>query len=120
MSTPTSTSFSPLRMVETSPGEYSLCLDAGATKVDALVEELGHEPNGYFWEGVAEILVTTEATSLDGRFDFDPEGGMFTAFGTDRVALESLGVLMAKVANEPDKLRAIMAKAQEIDFDFDD
>ncbi|MFI7075140.1 hypothetical protein [Micromonospora sediminicola] len=37
-----------LRLIETTPGQYSLLLDAGTTPVDALVEELGHEPNGYF------------------------------------------------------------------------
>jgi hypothetical protein len=111
---------SPLRMVETSPGKHSLCLDAGSTKVDEVIEELGHEPNGYFWEGVAQLLVSTEAKALEGRFDYDPEGGMFCAFGGDVSALESLGVLMASVANDPARVRAILAKAEEMGFEFDD
>ena len=40
-------------MVETSPGKFSLMLVAGTTDVDEVIEELGHEPNGYFWEGIA-------------------------------------------------------------------
>jgi Immunity protein 51 len=48
-------------MVQTSPGRFSLLLDAGTTDVDVVIEELDHEPNGYFWEGVAQLLVDTEA-----------------------------------------------------------
>jgi hypothetical protein len=40
-------------------------LVAGTTDVDDVIEALGHEPNGYFWEGVAQLLVDTEA--LRGR-----------------------------------------------------
>lgn len=62
------------KLVETTPGKFSLLLHAGTTPVDALVEELGHEPNGYFWEGVSRRLVATEAPSLESRFRYDPEG----------------------------------------------
>lgn len=41
----------------TSPGEFSLILDAGTTTADDAIEDLGHEPNGYFWEGIAQLLV---------------------------------------------------------------
>ncbi len=51
----------PLRLIDSAPGEYSLLLDAGTTQVDDVIEELGHTPNGYFWEGIARLLVSTEA-----------------------------------------------------------
>ncbi|MFJ1541916.1 Imm51 family immunity protein [Micromonospora chalcea] len=57
-----------LTLIETTPGQYSLLLNTGTTPVDDLVEELGREPNGYFWEGVAQVLVSTEAQVLEGRF----------------------------------------------------
>jgi hypothetical protein len=79
-----------LRMVETSPGRLSLMLVAGTTDVDDVIESLGHEPNGYFWEGVAQLLVGTEAPHLQGRFDYDPEGGTFVAHGSDRPAFGAL------------------------------
>lgn len=110
----------PLSIVETKPGFFSLLLHCGTTKVDELVEELGHEANGYFWEGVAQVLVKSEAASLEGKFDYDPEGSMFAAYGTDRGALEQLGALMAEVANDPDRLRKLMATAEGMDFEFDD
>ena len=39
----------PLRLVETAPGSYSLLLDA-LTAVDGAIKEVGHEPNGYFYD----------------------------------------------------------------------
>ncbi|MFD0855609.1 Imm51 family immunity protein [Actinomadura adrarensis] len=110
----------PMRMVETAPGKFSLLLDAGTTDVDELVEELGHEPNGYFWEGVAQFLVSTEAPSLDGRFSYDPEGGMFCAYGTDKPALEELAALMTAVAEDGDRMRNLMTAAEAAGFEFDD
>jgi hypothetical protein len=59
-----------------------------------VIEELGHEPNGYFWAGVAQLLVDTDAPHLRGRFNYDPEGGMFVAHGSDRPALDELAVLL--------------------------
>ena len=79
----------PLRLVETQPGAFSLLLNEGETSVDELIEDLGHTANGYFWTGVARWLVTYEAPALEGRFDYDPEAGMFCAYGDDHVALES-------------------------------
>ncbi|MFI6079270.1 Imm51 family immunity protein [Actinoplanes sp. NPDC051343] len=61
----------PVKVVDTSPGKYILWLNAGSTDVDEVVEDLGHEPNGYFWAGIAELLVSTEAPDLNGRFEFD-------------------------------------------------
>ncbi len=115
-----SESIAPLRLIETEPGSHSLLLDAGSTKVDQTVDELGHEANGYFWEGIAQLLVQLEAPELDGRFDYDPEGSMFVAYGEDRAALEKLGVLMAAVADDPARMTNLVQRAKEIDFEFDD
>jgi hypothetical protein len=110
----------PLRILETTPGSFSLLLDAGETAVDAVVEELGHTPNGYFWEGVARFLVETEAPALDEHLDYDPEAGMFCAYSEDRAALEQLGQLMAAVANDSGRLRTLVAAADERGFELDD
>lgn len=110
----------PLRLIETTPGKHSLLLDAGTTAVDEVVEELGHEPNGYFWEGVAQLLVAEHAPALDGRFGYDPEGGMFCAYGEDREALERLGALMAEVAGDAGRMRRLIADAEAAGFEFDD
>ncbi|MGW2092267.1 Imm51 family immunity protein [Promicromonospora sukumoe] len=108
------------KLLETTPGRFSLLLHAGTTPVDALVEELGHEPNGYFWEGVARRLVATEAPLLENRFNYDPEGDMFCAYGEDQAALEALGELMAGVAMDSSRMRSLVAAADADGFIFDD
>jgi hypothetical protein len=110
----------PLKLIETTPGKFSLLLNAGTTTVDAVIEELGHTPNGYFWEGVARMLVSTKGPALEGRFGYDPEAGMFCAYGQDRAALEELGTLMAAVATDRDRLRKLVAQAKAKGFEFDD
>lgn len=110
----------PLRLIETAPGAFSLLLDAGTTQVDELVEQLGHEPNGYFWEGVARFLVTTEAETLEGRFSYDPEGGMFCAHGDDRAALQELAALMSVVTRDENRMRKLVMSAEAAGFEFDD
>jgi hypothetical protein len=110
----------PLQLIELSPGEYSLLLDAGTTDVDDVVEELGHEPNGYFWEGIAQLLVSTEAPVLEGRFSYDPEGGMFCAYGADRDALEELATRMSAVAADAERVRQLITLAEANGFEFDD
>jgi hypothetical protein len=110
----------PLRLYETAPGKFSLLLEAGTTKVEGLVSEFGRSPNGYFWEGVARLLIKTQAPTLDGRLSFDPEAGMFCAFGGDRPALEELAGLMSAVANDPDQMRQLMALAETAGSEFED
>lgn len=110
----------PLTLIETDPGNYSLLLNAGTTAVDDLIRELGHEPNGYFWEGVAQLLVSGQAPVLQERFSYDPEAGMFCAYGQDRVALEQLGTLMAAVTTDADRMRALIELAKAKGFEFDD
>ncbi|GAA1818412.1 hypothetical protein GCM10009682_43820 [Luedemannella flava] len=107
-------------LIELDPGKYSLLLNAGTTDVDDVITSLRHEPNGYFWEGIAQRLVATEAQHLDGRFGYDPEAGMFVAYGTDREALAELGALLDAVASDADRLRAIVAAAIADGFEFDD
>lgn len=108
-----------LKIVETTPGKYSLLLNAGTTGVDAVVESLGHEPNGYFWDGVARRL-TADAVDLKGRFGLDPEAGMFCAYGEDREALAALADLMDPFTTDADRIRELVAAADAEGFDFDE
>lgn len=78
-----------------------------------VIEELGHEPNGYFWEGIAQLLVDVEAPHLRQRFDYDPEGGMFVAHGSDRPALEELSALLTAVATDAERIRRLVALAAQ-------
>ncbi|GLY33587.1 Imm51 family immunity protein [Kineosporia sp. NBRC 101731] len=110
----------PLKLIETSPGNFSLIMNAGDTPADVVVGESGHEPNGYFWDGMAKWLVRTQVPEVEGRVKFDPEAGMFCAYGPDREALAVLGTALAAVVNAPDQLPALIAKGEAEGVDFDD
>ncbi|KKJ98512.1 hypothetical protein LQ51_24270 [Micromonospora sp. HK10] len=109
-----------VEVAEIAPGEYSLSLAAGTTDVDDVISELGHEPNGYFWEGIVELLVRSEAPTLEGRFSSDPEAGAFYATSTDRNALDDLAVLLHAVAADGHRLRRLVKFAEANGFEFDD
>jgi hypothetical protein len=65
--------------------------------VDDLLVELGHEPTGVFWEGIAELLMLSEAPHLDGRFQFDSEANALLAYSPDRPVLDELAARLRAV-----------------------
>lgn len=74
-------------------------------------ESAGRHPGGYGWADVATHLVATEAPELEGRFDFDPEAGMFCAYGDDVEALQELAGLLHTVFHDLEALAEAVAEA---------
>jgi hypothetical protein len=74
-------SLHPLTLAKVGPDSFELTLDTGVPVVDAVVEQLGHEPNGPFWDGVAEWLIRTQFPALEGTIGFNSEAGTFLASG---------------------------------------
>jgi len=110
----------PIDVTEIAPGEHRLYLVAGTTDVDAVIAELGHEPNGVFWEGIAELLIMTAVPALDGRFPFDSEAGAFLAHRGDRAALDDLAVRLRAVTVDGNRVRHLVELAETRGFEFDD
>lgn len=100
-----------IKLAEVAPGEHRLYLVAGTTGVDDVIAEFGHEPNGVFWEGIAELLITSEAPYLDGQFQFDSEAGAFLAYSGDRAALDDLAIRLRAVAVNGDRVRQLVELA---------
>ncbi|GAA4887966.1 Imm51 family immunity protein [Streptomyces coeruleoprunus] len=96
-------------------GEHSLTLATGDVAADAAVVAAGHEPSGYFWEG----LVQFAWPDLAERLDFDSEGGMFCALGT-MSDLARLKTALEPVISSPGAVREIVARAETAGFEFDD
>ena len=115
MITPTTPDFIRLRDSEDT-GSTSCVCDAAAPAAAAGVAAVGHEPNGYFWEGVVRRLV--EKGELDEP-DTDPEGGMFCAYGP-RPAMERLAHALTPYLTDPRAITALVVEADAEDFDFDD
>jgi hypothetical protein len=96
-------------------GEHSLTVDAGGLAADAAVVAAGHEPNGYFWEG----LVRFAWPDIGERLDFDSEAGMFCAAGSSS-DLARLKTAVESVITNPEVVRDIIARAEAAGFEFDD
>jgi len=101
-------------------GRFVLQLVAGTTPVDDVIEELGHEPNGHFWGSVAEYVMQTDAPELGDLLDLNPEGDTFVAYAAERDVLENLGSRLSAVANDPERVRALVSAAEAEGFAFDD
>ena len=110
----------PLELIVLASGDHALRLVVDTIDLEAVAEATGHEPNGPFWDGVAEWLVQTRLPLLQGRFLYNSEAGMFQAEGTDRAALEELGAVMAPYAQDPATLTALVHDAEAAGFRFDD
>ena len=52
-----------IKDVETDSGSWTyLSIDAGTPPTTETIASLGHEPNGYFWDGVVRRLVELNRT----------------------------------------------------------
>jgi hypothetical protein len=111
---------SPIDVTEIAPGKHRLYLIAGTTDVDDVIFELGHEPNGVFWEGIVELLVMTEAPALGGTFSTDSEADAFLAYSSDRSVLEDLAVRLRAVAADGTRVRQLVELAKTRGFEFHD
>ncbi|RMI32732.1 Imm51 family immunity protein [Nocardia stercoris] len=108
----------PLQLLETSPGKYSLILgDTAMVRRAAVFESHGHEGGGYDWDSVARTVVRLEIPAVGDRIGFDPEAGMFCAYGTDEEALRTLGARLAEVFHDPQRLAQSIAAVRDEDWD---
>lgn len=96
-------------------GDDTLTFYCGELPADEVISSTGHEPNGYFWEGVAAYL----DPALAARLELDSEGGMFSAAGT-RADLEALQARLEPLLSGEEDIRALIARAEADGFEFDD
>jgi Immunity protein 51 len=107
-------SLAPFRLIETSPGSFSLLLTEFAP-ASAVFAAAGHEGGGYGWESIAREVI--ERDELEGRLGLDPESSMFCAYGSDRAALEALGKRLAALFHDPAALAAMIEAIGPEGFD---
>ena len=96
-------------------GTRSLAFYCGELPVDDAITAAGHEPNGYFWEGVASYI----AADMVGRLELDSEGGMFCAYGKAR-HLKRLRAAMEPYLGDPRRVAALIQEAEAAGFEFGD
>ncbi len=95
------TDIAPFRLIETSPGKFSLLLSIfePASKV---FEAAGSQGGGYSWEAVARHVLEGVGHDLQGRLGLDPESSMFCAYGEDR------GKHLARLFHDHDELAKVI------------
>jgi hypothetical protein len=96
-------------------GRYSLTFPCGDLPADDAVTAADHEPNGYFWEGVAQYLAPDLATVVE----FDSEASLFCANG-DRGPLARLQQVLEPYLSDPARAGQVIRDATAAGFEFDD
>lgn len=94
-------------------GEHSLTLDVGGLAADAAVVAAGHEPNGYFWEGLVRFAWPDIAEHLD----FDSEADMLCAVGSPS-DLARLKSAVESLITNPAAVRDVIARAETAGFAY--
>jgi hypothetical protein len=93
--------------------EYSLSFEC-STPVDDVVLASGDEPNGHFWETVAAFI----APRLIDKLELDSEGSTFSVSGKRRY-LHRLQRELEPMTSDPERLRALLARAKKEGFSIE-
>ena len=91
-------------------------IEAGLPPTSETIERLGHEPNGYFWEGVARWLLAKRVVGDIG--EADPEGGAFLTRG-GRPQLEALAEALMPYLTQEGAITALIEEADAAGHDFE-
>ena len=105
-----------VRSIDLDDGSRSVFFDCDAPPTWKIVEASDHQPNGYFWEGVARWLISR---GLAPAVSMDPESGMFSAQGAP-AELDAFLIAIAPYLVEDDRMTALIRQADAAGHDFDD
>lgn len=96
-------------------GEYSLTFACGGLPADAAVRAAGHEPSGYFWEGIATFI----APDIVAALELDSDAATFRASGL-RDDLEELRNKLELLISRPEAIHTTLVRAQADGFELHD
>lgn len=96
-------------------GSPSVRFYCGDWPADPAVVAAGHEPNGYFWEGVLRFLDPTLANSIE----LDSEAGMFAAYGSP-AQCDRVRDLLSGLLSDADGISQLVARAEAAGHEFGD
>ena len=97
--------------IDLDDGSRSVFFECDAPPTWKIVEAHGHQPNGYFWAGVANWLISR---GLAPEVGMDPESSMFSAQGAP-AELDAFLAAISPYLLEDDRMAALIEEA-----DFDD
>ncbi len=109
-----------LTVHSSSDGKWGLGFDVINADTVSVIREAKHNPSGYFWHGVAELVVQNEVSSLEGNIQYDPDGQGFYAYSPDRSALSTLANHLTRLASQPKAMTELIALAEDSGYVFND
>lgn len=98
-------------------GKYSLTFYVEMSQVDDVIEDAEHDPNGHFWETLADYVV--ESREIPGDFEFDSEADMMAIHGAKK-DLETLRDEFLPYITSPRKMRGLLVEIDEEGLDLDE
>jgi hypothetical protein len=96
-------------------GIYALTFSCADLPSSAVVAAAGHDPSGYFWEGIATLI----APEIVALLELDSDTDTFRATGL-RDDLEELRNKLEPVISRPDATRAALRRADAEGFELHD
>jgi hypothetical protein len=94
---------------------YDCTFYCGSLGADEAIRASGHEPNGYFWEGLLRFL----APNLAEVVELDSESGMFAAYGKRR-RVKRMRKLLEPYLHDEKRTTSVIRAAESEGFEFDD
>lgn len=93
--------------------EFSVCLNAGEYKDEIFKtrEEEGFEGNGYDWASLARVFLDEKASHLSS-VKFDPEGGMFCAYSSNKEELKEFLVSFKNACEDKKLIEDLFSRAE--------
>lgn len=95
--------------------QYDCTFYSGELPVDETIAEAGHEPNGYFWEGMLRYL----EPELAEQVELDSEGGMFAALGR-RGQMKRVQAVLGPYLVDSRLVANTISAAERTGFEFED
>jgi hypothetical protein len=100
------------------PGDYCVMLSDShmGGEQAATFEANGRSSDGYGWTDLALQVVRSQQPELESKLGFDPEAGMFVAYGTDLEALKALATRLHAAFHDLPALGVLVKNAP---WDYD-
>lgn len=109
-----------LTVHSSSDGKWGLEFEVINADTISVIREAKHKPSGYFWHGVAQLVVQDEVPGLEGNIQYDPDSQGFHAYSTDRAALTTLANHLTRLASQPKAIAELLLLAKNTGYIFND
>lgn len=92
----------------------SVCLTVGDYKTEIFKarEEEGFEGSGYDWASLAKVFLEERWPQFTETVKFDPEGSMYCAYSSDKVALQQFAIAFKEAVEDEEVAHDLLSRAE--------